>query len=104
MPKARRGELWTADLGLAAKVRPVLVLSVDYRENERAVVTYVSRTTSVRETPYELPHAIAGMPRGAFDAQGIGTVPDVKLLRRLGVVENRTLDRVESCVRKWLAL
>jgi len=35
-----------ADLGLAAKVRPVLVLSVDYRDEERAIVSYVIRTTS----------------------------------------------------------
>jgi hypothetical protein len=40
-----------ADLGLAAKVRPVLVLSVDYRDEERAVVTYVIRTTSLRGNP-----------------------------------------------------
>ena len=30
MPKAKRGEVWLADLGLAAKVRPVLVVSVAY--------------------------------------------------------------------------
>ena len=30
MPRAKRGEIWMADLGLAAKVRPVLVLSVAY--------------------------------------------------------------------------
>jgi hypothetical protein len=35
MPKARRGELWMADLGFVAKVRPVLILSVDYRNDER---------------------------------------------------------------------
>ena len=74
MPKAKRGELWLADLGLAAKVRPVLILSVDYRDNERAVVTYVSRTTAVRGTAYELPHQSSGMPAGTFDAQGIGNV------------------------------
>jgi hypothetical protein len=50
MPKARRGEIWIADLGYVAKVRPVLVLSVEYQGNERAVVTYVVRTTSVRGT------------------------------------------------------
>jgi hypothetical protein len=30
MPKARRGEIWIADLGMVAKVRPVLILSVEY--------------------------------------------------------------------------
>jgi len=41
---------------------------------------------------------------GAFDAQGIGTVPDVKLERRLGVVDAPTLGQVERAVRAWLAL
>src|ERR1700692_1450885 len=78
MPKARRGEIWIADLGMVAKVRPVLILSVEYQGNERAVVTYVIRTTSVRGTQYEVPHEARGMPAGAFDAQGIASIPDVK--------------------------
>ena len=32
MGEASRGELWMTDLGLAAKVRPVVILSVDYRD------------------------------------------------------------------------
>jgi mRNA interferase MazF len=93
-----------ADLGMVAKVRPVLILSVDYRDEERAVVTYVLRTTSVRGTQYEVPHAARNMPAGAFDAQGIASIPDVKLERRLGVVDAPTLAKVEDAVRAWLAL
>jgi mRNA interferase MazF len=104
MGKAKRGELWLADLGFVAKVRPVLILSVDYRDNERAVVTYVIRTTSVRGTQYEVPHPGRGMPAGAFDAQGIASIPDAKLERRLGVVDAETLAKVEDAVRAWLAL
>jgi mRNA interferase MazF len=102
MPKAKRGEIWIADLGMVAKVRPVLILSVEYRDNERAVVTYVIRTTSVRETQYEVPHEARGMPTGAFDAQGIASIPDVKLERRLGFVDEETLAKVEDAVCAWL--
>ena len=59
MPRAKRGEIWMADLGLAAKVRPVLVLSVAYEGQERAIVSYVIRTTSLRSTQYEVPHTTA---------------------------------------------
>ena len=104
MPKASRSELWMADLGFVAKVRLVLILSVDYQDEERATVTYVLRTTSVRGTQYEVPHQSRGMPNGAFDAQGIGSIPDVKLERRLGVVDSVTLAKVEEAVRSWLAL
>jgi mRNA interferase MazF len=102
MPKARRGEIWIADLGMVAKVRPVLVLSVPYENNERAVVTCVVRTTSVRETPYEVAHRARGMQDGAFDAQGLVSIPEVKLERRLGVVAQETLLQVEEAVRAWL--
>ena len=104
MGEASRGELWMTDLDLAAKVRPVVILSVDYRDNERAVVTYVLRTTSIRGTQYEVPHASRGMPEGAFDTQGIASIPDVKLERCLGVVDMETLTKVEAAVRAWLAL
>lgn len=104
MSKARRGELWLADLGMVAKVRPVLILSVAYQDDERAVVTYVIRTTSVRRTRFEVPHEGRGMPAGAFDAQGIGSLPDVKLERHLGMVDAATLSKVETAVRSWLAL
>jgi mRNA interferase MazF len=104
MPKARRGEIWIADLGYVAKVRPVLVLSVEYQGNERAVVTYVVRTTSVRGTKYEVPHEARGMASGAFDAQGLASVPDVKLERRLGDVPDDILARVEDAVCRWLGL
>ena len=63
MPRAKRGEIWMADLGLAAKVRPVLVLSVAYEGQERAIVSYVIRTTSLRDTQYEVRHETRGMPK-----------------------------------------
>lgn len=104
MPKAKRGEIWLADLGFVAKVRPVRILSVEYRDEERAVVSYVLRTTSVRGTQYEVPHSARGMLEGAFDAQGIASIPEVKLERRLGVADAATIAKVEEAVRCWLAL
>jgi len=40
--KAERGEIWLVDLGMAAKVRPCLILSVPFADDEKAVVTYVA--------------------------------------------------------------
>ncbi len=104
MPRARRGEIWIADLGMVAKVRPVLILSVEYQDNERAVVTYVIRTTSLRGTRYEVTHEARGMLPGAFDAQGLGSIPDVKLERKVGSVTPQTLTQVETAVCSWLGL
>ena len=68
------------------------------------MVTYILRTTTLRGTKYEVPHPGRAMPAGAFDAQGIGSIPDVKLQRRLGAADAELLSKVESAVRAWLAL
>jgi mRNA-degrading endonuclease toxin of MazEF toxin-antitoxin module len=47
MPLARRGEIWLVDLGMVQKTRPVVILSVAFLNHERAVATYVPRTTSL---------------------------------------------------------
>jgi mRNA interferase MazF len=88
MPKARRGELWIIDLGMIQKPRPCLVLSVDYLDHERAVVSYVPRTTTLRQTRFEVLHQMRGYDPGAFDAQGIGSIPVAKLEKRLGVADS----------------
>ncbi len=101
---AMRGEIWLIDLGMIQKVRPVLILSVRYKDAERALVSYVARTTSTRGTEYEVPHEAARFAPGVFDAQSIGTVPDVQLIRRLSVCDADTLEKVEAVLKRWLCL
>jgi mRNA interferase MazF len=99
-----RGDIWLVDLGLAQKIRPAVILSVAYLDHERALVTYVPRTTSLRDTRFEVSHQAKGFDPGAFDAQSIGTMPAVKLVRRIAVLDAATLDKVEDAVRRWLDL
>src|SRR5277367_4432140 len=91
-----RGDIWLVDLGMVQKVRPALVLSVEYEDHERALVTYVPRTTSLRNTRFEVGHEGRGFLPGAFDAQSIGTVPSVKLVRRIAQLDDRVLGQVED--------
>ena len=42
-------------------------------EQKRAIVSYVMRTTSLRDTQYEVRHETRDMPNGASDAQGLGS-------------------------------
>lgn len=101
---ARRGEIWLIDLGLAAKVRPCLILSTDFRDDERAVVTYVPRTTSLRGGRFEVAHQAPRFLPGAFDGQSIGTVPMIKLTKFLVQIDSSTLEQVEAAVGRWLGL
>jgi mRNA interferase MazF len=100
----QRGEIWLVDLGMVAKTRPALLLSVPYADNERAVVTFVPRTTALRGTRFEVPHVARGFEAGGFDAQGVATVPVAHLVRRLGVIDGPTLVQIEDAVKRWLAL
>ena len=104
MPAARRGEIWLVDLGLVQKTRPVVILSVPFLDHERAVVTYVPRTTSLRNTRLEVPHQARGFDAGAFDAQGVGGVPLTKLIRPLGTLDITTIEKVEVVVKSWPGL
>jgi mRNA-degrading endonuclease toxin of MazEF toxin-antitoxin module len=44
MKSPHRGEVWLADLGMAAKVRPALAISVPADDADRALVTLVPHT------------------------------------------------------------
>jgi mRNA interferase MazF len=43
----KRGEVWLVDLGMVAKVRPALVLSVAAADTDRALVTLVPHTSGL---------------------------------------------------------
>jgi mRNA interferase MazF len=104
MTTPQRGEVWLVDLGLAAKVRPALVISVPAGDTDRALVTLVPHTTSTRGSGYEVSVPVPFLRSGAFDAQSLVTIPHAKLIRRLGRLHPIQLAQVEQGVRSWLGL
>jgi mRNA interferase MazF len=105
VPRADRGSVWIVDLGLAGKVRPCLVLSVPTDPQDRVLVTLVPHTTSVQGTHFEVAVQAKFLHGGGvFDAQQVLTVPQVKLVRKLGDMPPDQLALVEEAVRRWLAL
>ena len=99
-----RGEVWLVDLGLAAKVRPCLVLSIPYEEENRSLVTAIAHTTSPRSSRFEVSVKAGFLRPGVFDAQNIVTIPRAKLLRKLGNLKPSQMAAVEVPVRLWLGL
>ncbi len=104
MANPNRGEVWLVDLGLAAKVRPCLVLSIPYQDEDRALVTVVPHTTSPRNSRFEVNVKNKFLRSGVFDAQNLITIPRAKLIRKLGSVTSDQLTIVEESIRKWLGL
>ncbi len=104
MPEPGRGEVWLTDLGLVAKVRPCLVLSVAPVEGERTLVTLVPHATQPRGSRFEAAASVRFLRIGVFDGQSLVTVPRPKLMRRLGRLPAGDLADVERVVRSWLGL
>jgi mRNA interferase MazF len=80
----QRGEVWLVDLGMTAKVRPAVVISIPANDADRALVTLVPHTTSVRGSRFEAAVQVGFLKVGAFDAQSIVTIPHPRLLHVLG--------------------
>ena len=94
------GEIWLADLGLAAKTRPILVVSRFDLDPPRAMVTYVPLTTQYRQSPYEV-----ALPRLRFlnqdsyaNVQGLGSIPKVRLERRLGKLSDNVMIEIKNTI------
>jgi len=104
MASPRRGEVWLVDLGMAAEVRPALVISVPAADTDRALVTLVPHTTSPRQSQFEAVTSVSFLRAGVFDAQSLVTVPHAKLVRQLGKVTDAQFAIVEGAVRSWLGL
>jgi mRNA interferase MazF len=94
--------VWIVDLGLAAKVRPALVLSVPASDQDRSLVTVVAHTTSARGGRFEVAVRTLFLKAGVFDAQNLVTIPDARLIRRIGTLRPEDLASVENAVRAWL--
>ena len=96
MNEPQRGEVWMVDLGMAAKVRPCLVISIGATDQDRALVTLVPHTTSARNSRFEVKLKVSFLREGAFDAQSLVTIPHGKLIRKIGTLPVAQLAEVES--------
>jgi mRNA interferase MazF len=89
---------------MAAKIRPCLVISTSIADEDRALVTLVPHTTSTRDTRFEAAVDVGFLRSGAFDAQGLVTVPPTRAVRLLGKLKDDHLHVVEQALRLWLRL
>ena len=102
MSSPERGEVWLVDLGYVAKVRPCLVISIPSLESDRALVTLVPHTTSLRDSRLEVQVKAKFLREGAFDVQNLITIPHAKLLRKLGKLTSEQMQDLEDILLVWL--
>jgi mRNA interferase MazF len=97
-----RGEVWLFDLGMEGKVRPALIVSVAYGELDRALLTILPHTTSLRCSQYEIVVDVPFLKPGAFLVQAVATYPNLRALRKLGRLKGSQFDKVFSGLLRWL--
>lgn len=110
MPTERRkpvaGEVWFAELDIAQKSRPVLVLAYPQPDDARALVIVAPLTSQLRGLRGEVP---LGKPRwlpkqSAVNVQGLASFDPRRLVRRLGTLSADQIEAVNEALRDLLAL
>ncbi|MDP1590828.1 MAG: type II toxin-antitoxin system PemK/MazF family toxin [Prosthecobacter sp.] len=102
----RHGEVWIADLGMTAKIRPVVVLMDDQVEVPRSVIVFVPVTSQSRGSEFEIPlgHLYFLQKDSAANVQGIGIVANARFERRLGILPADDLLKIKLALKKLCAL
>lgn len=100
------GEVWFADLGMAEKSRPVLVLAYPQPADARALVIVAPLTSQIRGLRGEVPLGKPGwLPKlSAVNVQGLASFDPGKLARRLGTLPAEQYGSVKVALRDLLKL
>ncbi len=104
MARVQPGEVWMVDLGLAAKVRPCLILSDHPVDNELALVIIVPHTTALRGNRWELVLPKPFLKPGAFHLPQIQPISLARLERKLGALTPNELQGVKTLLVRLLKL
>jgi mRNA interferase MazF len=96
------GDVWMVDFGMAAKVRPALLLTGNPADDELDIVTVLLHTTALRGNRWELNVPKPFLKPGAFHLQQVQTISTVKLERRLGALNEAEMNRVLDALAERL--
>ena len=102
--RAERGEVWQIDFGIAAKVRPALLLTSEPEDDALDLFTVLLHTTALRGNRWELAIEKPFLKQGAFHLQQVQSISGAKLMRRLGTLSATEMARVDEALANRLGL
>ena len=102
--RAERCEVWQVDFGIAAKVRPALLLTGEPADDQLDLFTVLLHTTALRGNRWELAIPKPFLQSGAFHLQQLQSISGAKLMRRLGALTPAEMQRVDDAPRLRLSL
>ena len=79
-----------------------MIVSVAYGDLDRALLTILPHTTSLRGSQYEIAVQAPFLKPGAFLVQNVATYPNVRAIRKLGVLKQDQFEFVFSGLLRWL--
>ena len=100
------GEIWLAELGIAAKNRPVLVLACPGPDDARALVVVAPLTSQLRGMRGEVDIGkLRWLPKpSAVNVQGLASFDRHYLARKLGTLPPHLVQAVKAAIRDLLDL
>ena len=108
MIQPKPGEVYWVDLGLKAKFPPLMVVSREDSNTERALSVCVPCTTEIKGGQYEVPLPqvkwMPGSDDGVANVLGLQAIEHHRLERRAGRYEASVLARVRERIAWMLEL
>jgi mRNA interferase MazF len=106
MTSFNRGDVVTVDLGMAAKIRPCVVISVSKPDNQRNMSVVVPMTTEIRGGQCEIrfPKPAWLRQESVVNVLGIAGVDNSKIERRISAFPADKMLEIESVLKRMLGL
>ena len=104
MARPEPGEVWLVDLGIAAKIRPCLILSDYPASDELALIVIVPHTTALRGNRWEFILPKSFLHSGAFHLQQVQPVSLPRFERRLGSLSDAEFAKLGARLAELLHL
>ena len=106
MTNFSRGDVVIVDLGMAAKIRPCVVISVPAPDQQRNMSVVVPMTTEIRGGSFEVPFSKPTWLRqeSVVNLLGIAGVDNSRIERRLAPFPADKMLEIDSGLRRLLGL
>jgi mRNA interferase MazF len=106
MTSFNRGDVVAVDLGMAAKVRPCVVISISKPDSQRNMSVVVPMTTEIRggECEIHFPKPAWLRQESVVNVLGIAGVDNSKIERRISAFPSEKVIEIESVLKRLFGL
>ena len=106
MTRFKRGDVVIVDLGMMAKTRPAVVVSIDRADRDRNMSVVVPMTTEIRGSECEVPFPKPPWMRqvSVVNVLGVAGVDNAKIIRRIASFPADAMRNIVSILSRILVL